>query len=143
LLASTPQRISEVAARLGTAGFERSYAPGKWDAREILMHLGHTEVAFGFRARLALITRDYVVQPFDQDALMAREPRVEGALALQVYRSVRSWNLALFRSLTSDERSRRFLHPERGELTVWWIAELLAGHDRHHLEQLETIAGGE
>jgi hypothetical protein len=32
-------------------------------------------------------------------------------------------------------------HPEYGTLTVWWIAEQIAGHDIHHLKQLASIQG--
>ena len=33
-----------------------------------------------------------------------------------------------------------FSHPEYGTLTGDWIIYMLAGHDRNHLAQLETIA---
>ena len=47
--------------------FERSFAPGKWTARQILTHLAHTEIALGYRARMTLSTPDYAAQRFDQD----------------------------------------------------------------------------
>src|SRR6185369_8707788 len=53
--------------------FDRSYAPGKWDARQILTHLAHSEVALGYRARMALTTPGYTAQSFDQDTWMAIE----------------------------------------------------------------------
>jgi hypothetical protein len=67
--------------------FARCYAPGKWDARRILVHLAHTEMAFGLRLRMALVTTHYVVQPFDQDGWMTRRPLVEGPVALGAYLS--------------------------------------------------------
>jgi hypothetical protein len=62
-LSETPERIRELIGRMGRADFTRPLAPGKWNAREILVHLAHTELAFGFRVRLALSTEAYVVQP--------------------------------------------------------------------------------
>lgn len=36
-------------------------------------------------------------------------------------------------------RDRAFQHPEYGALTVGWVAHQMAGHDLHHLKQIETI----
>jgi hypothetical protein len=93
------------------------------------------------RFRLALTTTDYVVQPFDQDAWMAREPETDGAEALAAWMAMRQMNLGLIRSFTGEDRQRRFRHPERGDLTIWDYVETLAGHDLHHLPQLRAVVG--
>ena len=49
--------------------FERSYAPGKWSARQILTHLAQSEIALSYRVRMALTTPGYAAQAFDQDRL--------------------------------------------------------------------------
>ena len=139
-LAETPERIRELIGRMGRADFTRPLAPGKWNAREILVHLAHTEMAFGFRVRLALSIDSYVVQPFDQEAFMAREPLVEAPAALAAYYAMRHWNLPLFRSLDAAERAKSLHHPERGPMTIADVLGWLAGHELHHLPQLEQIA---
>ena len=48
-------------------------------------------------------------------------------------------NLALCRSLTPEQRARTFTHPEHGPVTVEWVMTFFAGHERHHLPQLEAI----
>src|SRR5882672_7827342 len=53
--------------------FDRRYAPDKWDARRILAHLAQSEIALGYRARMALTTPGYAAQSFDQDKWMAIE----------------------------------------------------------------------
>jgi hypothetical protein len=120
--------------------FERSYAPGKWSARQLLTHLVHAEVVFGERIRFALTTPGYVVVPFDQDEWMKVESSIDASAALAAYLGLRRVNLAFFRSLTAAQRAHRFQHPERGEIDVNWIITALAGHDRHHLPQFEAIA---
>jgi len=140
VLGETPPRIRELVAKLGPDGLERSYAPGKWTARQIIAHLAQVEMMFGTRFRQALTLDDYVVQPFDQEIWMSREPLPEAATALEALCAMRQWNLALFRSLSPDDRSRTFSHPERGVQSVDWMLELLAGHDLNHLTQLEIIA---
>src|SRR5207302_9562558 len=51
----TLQRLRTL-AKWPPAQFEESYAPGKWTARQILMHLAQSEMVLGSRARLALAT---------------------------------------------------------------------------------------
>jgi uncharacterized damage-inducible protein DinB len=122
--------------------YERSYAPGKWTARQLLTHLVHVELVFTERIRFALTTPGYVVVPFEQDDWMKMETTVSGATAYAAYLALRRMNLEFFRSLTPAQRGHRFQHPERGEIDVNWILTALAGHERHHLPQLETIAAG-
>ncbi len=138
-LSSTPPRVRELVSRMSSADLERAHAPGKWSAAQVLLHLAHAELAFGVRARMALTSDDYVVQPFDQDRWMARESHVKPLEALVLYESLRALNLSLFRSLSAADRARAFQHPERGRMTVEEIPALLAGHELHHLAHLEAI----
>jgi hypothetical protein len=48
-------------------------------------------------------------------------------------------NVALFASLSTADRQMTLSHPEYGSLTVDWIIHQLAGHQIHHLLQLEAI----
>ena len=122
------------------ADFERSYAPGKWSARQILTHLAQTELAVGTRARMALTTPNYVAQFFDQDKWIARESTTSGCDALDAFLALAALNRALFASLSPADRATTFSHPEYGSLDVDWILHLMAGHQIHHLKQLEAIA---
>src|SRR5689334_13665202 len=67
------ERIHALTAGWTPAQFERSYAPGKWTARQILVHLAQTEIALGNRARIALAVPNYIAQALDQDAWIANE----------------------------------------------------------------------
>src|ERR1700710_2876746 len=74
----TAARIRAVVGDWRPDQFERSYAPGKWSARQILTHLAQAELAFGNRVRMALSTPGYAAQSFDQDAWMRREQTMSG-----------------------------------------------------------------
>ena len=139
-LRDTPARIRALADGWSPADFERTYAPGKWPARQILTHLAQTELALGARARMALSTPNYSAQSFDQDAWMARESALDGRAALDAFVAVAAMNAALFASLSPADRAATLSHPEYGSLTVDWIVHQMAGHQIHHLGQLEEIA---
>ena len=139
-LRDTTSRIGEIARQWSPADFERSYAPGKWSARQILVHLAQTELALGTRARHALTTPNYAAQSFDQDKWMARESGLDGPAALNAFLALAAMNLALFASLSPADRETTLTHPEYGALSVDWIVHQMAGHQIHHLRQLEEIA---
>lgn len=138
-LEDTAFRIRELVKHWSAEQLERSYAPGKWSARLLIIHLAQTEMALGTRARFALSQLGYTAQPFLQDDWMWIDCNAEAEAALDVYTCLRRMNLAMLRALTPDQRTREFAHPEYGTLTVWWIAAQLAGHDIHHLKQLKAI----
>jgi DinB family protein len=132
-------RIRAMAAEWSPAQFEQSYGPGKWTARQILIHLAESEVALGNRARMALTTPNYVAQPFDQDRWIEREVTLGGREALDALHALSTMNQAMFAALSNTDRATTFSHPEYGALTVDWLIHQLAGHLIHHLKQLERI----
>ena len=136
----TAARIRAVVGDWRPEQFDRSYAPGKWTARQILTHLAQSEVALGYRARMALTTPGYTAQSFDQDVWMAREPATSGHDALDAFLGMAAMNIALFASLSEVDRASALSHPEYGSLTVDWIIHQMAGHQIHHCRQLEQIA---
>jgi hypothetical protein len=111
-LSTTPRRIKALTSKWTARQWHRSYAPGKWSARQILVHLAH--------AWLSLDAAD-------------------GPTALDTYMALRRFNLAMFKGLTPALRTRPFTHPEYGPLTPDWVMAQLAGHELHHLNQLKQI----
>jgi hypothetical protein len=138
-LLETPRKIRALVEKWTAERWEQSYAPGKWSARLILVHLAQTELALTTRARFAASQDGYVAQPFSQDDWLALDGHADGLTALDAYTALRRLNVIMFNGMTPEQRRRSFTHPEYGELTPEWIAAQLAGHDIHHLAQLERI----
>jgi uncharacterized damage-inducible protein DinB len=138
-LETTPARIAQIVTGWPDAAFERSHAPGKWTARQVLAHLAHAEMVFASRLRFGVAEDGYVIQPFDQDAWIAAEPAADGRDSLAAYLALRRMNLALCRALTPEQRARGFRHPQMGDVNVEWVMTFFAGHERSHLGQLEMI----
>jgi DinB superfamily len=136
----TCARIRAIAGEWTPSDFERSYAPGKWSARQILTHLAQSEIALSYRVRMALTTPGYAAQAFDQDRWMSCEPATSGQDALDAFLGLAAMNAALFDKLTTIDRAATLSHPEYGSLTVDWVIHQIAGHQIHHCAQLESIA---
>lgn len=138
-LGDTPQRIAAVVGGWTDEQFERTYAPGKWSARRILVHLAQTELALTTRARFALSEPGYRAQSFNQDEWMKLDEATDARTALNAYLALRAFNLGMWRRLSAEDRKRPFHHADYGDLDVHWIAAQMAGHDIHHLRQFEKI----
>jgi uncharacterized damage-inducible protein DinB len=138
-LASTPERIDALVRGWSPEQWEQPWQPGKWTARQILIHLAQAEMVFSNRLRFALAEPGYVLQPFDQDRWMAVEPLHSAMDALNGYLALRRLTLPIAQALTSEQRARKFVHPEKGDIDVEWVLRFFAGHERHHLPQLEAV----
>ena len=140
LLASTPQRIAELVHGFDAQRWATSYAPGKWTAAQLILHLAQDEIGWCNRIRLALTVDDYVVQPYDGDRWVALESPGDPQTSLAVFLALRRLNVALYERLSHDLVTRPIPHPEAGTISIEWILRTLAGHDLHHLRHLEAIA---
>ena len=142
VLEATPQRLESYLLGFFDTDFERSYAPGKWTARDILAHLADVELALGFRLRQAVSEENYRPHSIDQDVWARRYARLEPSLAVETFRAQRAWNLALLTTFDLQDWNQEVDYPVSGVDTVDDMVRFLAGHDLNHLEQLETIARG-
>ena len=142
VLEATPLRLEEISAGFDHDDFQRSYAPGKWTAREVLAHLADCEIGLGFRFRQALAEENHQVQPFDQDLWARRYARFDPALALDAFSGLRRWNLTLFTTFDLNDWLRPVRYSFEGIDNVDTMVRFLAGHDLNHLAQLEQIGKG-
>lgn len=139
VIAHTPEWLAGFVHRTDAALLERHPIAGKWNAREILVHLADAEIAFAFRLRQTLAEEHHVIQPWDQDRWSQRYSAYTTGAALELFRALRLWNLALIRNVPEAEYSKPLTHPERGKLTFRTLVETMAGHDLNHLAQLQQI----
>jgi hypothetical protein len=114
-------------------------APAEWSVLELVGHLVDAEVMAAARYRWILAHDRPALAPFDQDLLASRLRHNEANAdeLLEFFQGVRRGNLALWRRLSPEERSRVGIHAERGPESCDLIFHLMAGHDRFHLAQMQ------
>lgn len=140
ILAASPASLASLLESIGSVRSTAAPAPRKWSAAEILCHLADCELVFAFRLRQTLAEDDHVVQPFDQGKWGLQYPGIAATQALDVFTTVRGWNLQLLRNVPPEAATRPVRHPERGTMTFQTIVETMAGHDLNHIGQLQRIA---
>ncbi|MFI5213811.1 MAG: DinB family protein [Gemmatimonadales bacterium] len=139
--AKTVGRLRVAIAGLSATALDRPESPGKWSVAQVIRHLADSEVVCGWRLRLVLSQDRPAVTGYDQDAwvLRLRGAYPDVASSLAVLDALRGSHLRLLRSLKPDEWAREGVHVERGPESVSMMAQLYAGHDLAHLNQIERI----
>ena len=94
--------------RLDRGRFRAQYAPGKWTARQVLMHLAQTELALGVRARMALATAGLHRAAVRSGHLAAdAKSRLSGPDAVAALVALSRMNVVLFETLSPADRDDR------------------------------------
>lgn len=137
---TTVLELHRLVGRIGPGRLTTPRAPGKWSARDILCHLADCEIAFAYRLRQALAEDHHRIQPFDQDKWAIGYDMRSADQALATLEALRNWNIALLKSVSTAQLAKPVTHPERGQMTFATLVETIAGHDLHHIKQLEEIA---
>jgi uncharacterized damage-inducible protein DinB len=138
---ATNKKLARLIKGIPTAKLRKRPAPDKWSVAEILAHLADVEIVIGWRMRSILGAPGTPVQAYDQNAWVIaghyekRDPRK----SIELHRTVREANLALFKSLSPDQRRHFGQHAERGQESIEHIVNMVAGHDINHVHQIERI----
>jgi hypothetical protein len=140
VLAETPARLQSLVTTLGPDRMQESYALGKWSLNTVLCHLADCELAFAYRWRQIAAQPHHVIQPFDQDAWSTHYASLDSKAALAAFSANRVWSVGWLKTLTPAELAKSATHPERGELTLYQLLQVTAGHDLNHLAQFEQVA---
>src|SRR5688572_4883561 len=88
-LEQTPLELQRLVANWKPERFEQSYAPGKWTARQVIVHLAQTELALPTRVRFALSQEGYTAQAFSQDDWIGIDEGTDARTALDTYLALR------------------------------------------------------
>ena len=118
----------------------RTYGPGKWSVRFILLHLSDSETVLYDRIRRILSERRQVIWAYDQDAWAKGLDYAQVPLELsrRVYESVRG-AIMYFGGLHYEKNGHlEFVHSTTGVRTLKDEFDKVASHNAHHLNQIRT-----
>lgn len=115
------------------------YAPGKWTVKEVVGHMIDTERVFAYRALSFARLEKAPLPGFEQDDWMKAAGSGAQQLAelISEFECVRRSNLYFFQHLDPEAWMHKGIAAGR-EFTVRSIAYIIAGHELHHLRNLQT-----
>jgi uncharacterized damage-inducible protein DinB len=114
------------------------YAEGKWNIKEIILHLIDTERIFSYRA-LRFARFDKTELPgYDENLYASNSKATERSIRslLEEYAVVRTATVALFSNLDSSVLENKGV-ANGVEMSVSALGFAILGHERHHLKIIE------
>lgn len=126
------------------AFLQRSYAPGKWNVRQILAHLTDTEVVHQYRLRMILSEPGASIIAFNQDkwAKTLAYTQRDMLLMRRLFTTSRESMIELVDFLPEQIFGRTGSHTELGSIRAWDVVCKASTHNMHHYGQLTAIREG-
>src|SRR5260221_881897 len=131
VMAQTGTALKEIVRMNSAAVLSARPLEGKWSPKEIIGHLGDGEWVYGFRLRLIFCETDPGVAGTAQEEWVTRQEhnKRDAAELVEVFRTLRELNLALWHGVSPAELKRVGMHNERGPETLEVMLHMMAGHD--------------
>lgn len=139
LLSDTAGNVRRLLAEADPERLATPPAPGEWSALQIVHHFADNEAVNAVRIRSILTEDTPEIFGYDSDPwtrFFDIEP-VEDALAR--FETARRNTVALARSLSPADLDRKGVLSYRGAESVRVLLAVLAGHDKDHLDQLQSV----
>jgi DinB family protein len=117
-------------------------APNKWSAREIVHHLGDSEMTSAIRLRLLVAVDNPQIVGYDQDQFARRlhyDRPIESSL--EAFKAARRATAELMDAMTEPEWLREGTHTEHGRYSVARWLEIYADHAHKHADQIRVARG--
>jgi hypothetical protein len=130
--------VIAVLAGITDSEWESREGPEEWCAREIVHHLGDSEMNAASRIRMLVAERVPLIQGYDQrawvDVLYSKERPIEPSLA--ALKAAREATLPLLRLLSEEQWTRPGTHTEFGEMTGEDWLRWYGPHAHDHADQI-------
>jgi len=124
--------------------FGKSYAPGKWRIRDLLIHISDTETVLLDRLRRIASDEKPILAAFDQDLWVKSlmyDSRDMTLVKMQFHAARRSV-IELATLVDESVDAKTGTHTESGILTFAQVLRKVADHNIHHLGQARAAIEG-
>lgn len=140
VIQETPAKMQHIITPFTTEQLQSHPFSGKWSPLEIIGHLVDVEWNFGIRIRFAFCEDNPPIIGYNQDQWVEhlQHNQKPPQLLLEQFSSLRSMNILFYQNVTAGQMQRYGTHNERGEESIATMLKLEAGHDLHHIKQLQS-----
>jgi hypothetical protein len=140
-VSEAPARFREAVAGLNDSQLDTPYRPGGWTVRQVVHHVADSHMNSVIRFRLALTEDAPAIKAYDQEkwAELVDSRTLPPSVSLQLLESLHTRWVALMKSLSDNDFSRTFHHPEVGPLRLDTTLALYAWHGRHHAAHITGL----
>lgn len=138
VLAQTASTLGDIVRKHSATELRARPFEGKWTPNEVIGHLADGEWVYGYRLRLILCEDNPAIVGTNQDLWVAvqRHNDREPSELVEMFRTMRQFNLALWKRMSPADLARVGHHNERGPESLDLMLRMMAGHDLSHLNQI-------
>lgn len=135
--------VERALKEIGRESFDRQPPDGSWSAREVVHHLGDSEMRSAIRIRRLLSEDGPTILGYDEASYATIFRYAERAMepSLAAFRAARSTTAQVLRSLDDAAFARTGTHSESGLYGVEDWLRIYARHAHEHADQIR-LAGG-
>jgi len=134
-----PDVVAEALAGITEAQLDRRPGPDDWTPREVVHHLGDSEMTSAIRLRLLLAEDDPIIVGYDEAEFARRLFYGDRPIdaALEAFRASRRTTLEILERLTPEQWARTGTHTESGAYGIETWLEIYARHAHEHSDQIK------
>jgi len=138
VLAQTASTLADIVRKHSATVLRTRPFEGKWTPNEVIGHLTDSEWVYGYRLRLILCEGNPTILGTNQELWVAgqRHNEREPSELVEMFRTSRQFNLALWKRMSPADLTRVGQHDERGTESLGVMLRMMAGHDLSHLDQI-------
>ena len=120
------------------AEWDKREAAGEWSVREIVHHLGDSEMNAASRIRMLVADESPVIQGYDQDGWTRKLYIADRPLDASViaFKAARDATLPLLQLMTEEDWAKSGLHTEAGKITSLTWLTMYGPHAHDHANQI-------
>jgi len=134
--------VAEALLKITPEELDASPGPGKWTARQIVHHLGDSEMTAAVRFRLLVAEDRPAIKGYDQDRFAVRlHYERSHEASLELFRAARASTAELMGCLSEAEWLREGTHTEVGRFGLDTWLRIYGPHAHRHAEQIRAARG--
>jgi uncharacterized damage-inducible protein DinB len=114
-------------------------SPGKWNIKEILVHIADSEINGYMRCRMIIAQSGSAITPYDQDKWAKNLNYLSASVDsnLELFRMLRVINYSLLNGLKDEVWDNYIIHPESGKMTLKDWLNIYTQHITIHINQMK------
>jgi uncharacterized damage-inducible protein DinB len=140
-IAGLPRAMRNAVHGLSEEQLDTPYRPGGWNLRQVVHHVPDSHMNAYTRIKLALTEEKPTIRPYDEKtwALLPDVVHTPVGISLTLLEALHERWVVLLRSIEPQDFSRRFVHPEAGEMDIGMAVCHYAWHGRHHVGHITSL----
>jgi len=138
---AAPAELRAAVAGLTADRLDTPYRPDGWSVRQVVHHLPDSHMNAYVRMKMALTEEVPTIKPYDEArwAELGDTQTTPIEIPLALFELLQQRWAHLLHSLTPQEFSRAYRHPEQGTVSLEEVVAIYAWHGRHHVAHITSL----